>query len=169
MRIEESIYRRHTVGQFIDDADHAQLSVFVELDQSGTNVAWQQEMAVLFAAVAIHAAAVMPLRLVAQIKRVVIRVIIQIVLRCNQVLMPFPGAAVSAPENQFVHDYPHWYASAAIVAVRTVGKGATTAKAGLYQFAIDAGVDQVTGCRHLGPRQFFRQITTRVRRGSIKL
>ena len=83
--------------------------------------------------------------------------------------MPLPGTTLGAPEHQFVNDDAHRHASTAIIAVRTIGKGATAAKAGLYQFAVDAGIDQVAGRRHLGPRQLLRQIAARIRCGSVKL
>ena len=72
-RVEEGVDRRQAVVEDVDDRHHPQRAVGVaELDQPRVDLALQQELRVLLAAVVIHAAAGMPARLVAQVQRVVL-------------------------------------------------------------------------------------------------
>src|SRR6185437_9024170 len=83
--------------------------------------------------------------------------------------MPLPGTALGTPEHQFIYNNAHRYAGTAVIAVRPVGKGAAAAKASLYQFTVDAGVDEVAGSRNLGSRQLVRQIAAGIRCSRVEL
>ena len=61
------------------------------------------------------------------------------------------------------------HARLALIAMGPVGERAAAAKPGAHQFAIDSGIDHMTGCRDLRARQPLRQITARVRRSRVKL
>src|SRR5208283_1600582 len=66
IRIVEGVHRREPVVQAVDQAHHAQSAVFAELEQVGGDVAVQEEVLVLLAAVLVHAAARMAMALVLQ-------------------------------------------------------------------------------------------------------
>ena len=83
--------------------------------------------------------------------------------------MPIPGAALASAEDQVVDYHANRKAGAAVVAERTIGKSPAATKTGLYEAAINNGVDQVTGSRYLGACQLLREIAAWIRRGSVEL
>src|SRR6185503_4074627 len=75
--LEEGVDRGQAVLQLVHDGNHAQRAVLAELDQPRLYVALEKEMAVLLAAVLIHAAAGMAARLVAKVQRVVLGAVLE--------------------------------------------------------------------------------------------
>ena len=167
--IEERINGRQAVFQLVDDADHAQGVAVAKLDQMGADVALEQEMAVLLAAVLIHAAAGVTRHLVAAIQAVMLRIKLQPHQRRRKISVAFLSAVLGAISGVFIGQNPHRYAGLAMVAIGSIGEGARTAKTQADQLAVGRRVDQITRCSDLGACEFPGQVAARVGRGGVKL
>src|SRR5688572_20549197 len=102
-------------------------------------------MAVLLAAVLVHAAAGMALRLVAQVERVVLRAVLERQYVRVEPAVPLQDAALHARRPECLRLDPDRHAGAAVIAVRPVGEGAAAAESRPHQLRIDGTVDEVAG------------------------
>jgi len=143
--VEERVDGRQAVLQFVDDAHHAQHAVVAEFDQPRVDVALQQEVAVLLAAVLVHAAASVARGLVAQVEIVVFGAVLEIERGGGEAGMALAGAALRAARLVLFHRYPYRHASPAGITVGAIGERAAAPEAGLDQFAVDRAVDQMAG------------------------
>src|SRR6185436_6979128 len=109
--LEEGVDGRKPVLELVDDAHHAQRAVLAELDEARVDVALEQEVAVLLAAVLVHAAAAVPARLVAQVERVVLGAVLQIEHLGGEIGMTLPRTALRAVRRELFGDDAHRDAS----------------------------------------------------------
>ena len=133
------------------------------------DVALEQKVPVLLAAVVVHAAAGMPRRLIAQIERVVLGVVLQIEHARFERGVALPCASLRAVGAKLGGDDAHRHAGAAAVAVGAIGECAAAAKAGAHQLAVDLRVDGVAGRGDLRARQLVGQVAARVGRRRVEL
>lgn len=73
--LEEGVDGGESVHQMVDQTDHPQNAPFPKLVEVGGDIAVEQEMLVLLAAVLIHATAGMPVALVAKVQRVMLAIV----------------------------------------------------------------------------------------------
>src|SRR5882762_7766627 len=116
--IVESVDRGKPVAQLVDDRYHHELALVAEFHQPRAHPALQQEVRVLVAAVLVHAAAVMPARLIAEIERVVLDAKAQSGHRVLQPLMLCQGPALAARGAKLTDGDAHRNAGAAVIAIR---------------------------------------------------
>ena len=111
----------------------------------------------------------MPARLIAQVQRVVLVVILQVEFAGFETGMTGQRAALRAGSTEILDDNTHRNAGPAMVTVRAVGEGAAAAEPGANQLAVDRSVDQVAWRRNLRARHPVRQIAAGIGRGRIEL
>src|SRR5690606_34636317 len=106
-------------------------------------MALQQELGVLLAAVAVHAAAGVACRLVALIQLVMVLTEAQTHFARHQRSVLLERAALTAVGFEVADAQAHGHAFAAGAAVWTIGEHAAAAKAGTHEFAVGVVVDQM--------------------------
>jgi hypothetical protein len=109
------------------------------------------------------------LRLVAQVKRVVLEPELERLRVRSERAVLLPGAALRAVGAELPDRDAHRHAGATGIAVRPVGKDAAAAKARFDQIAVELGVDQMARRRHLRARHAIGQVAARIRRRHVKL
>ena len=132
-------------------------------------MALQQKLAVLAAAVLIHATTAVTRQLIALIEHVVLFLKTQRTQLGAKVGMLTPGAPLTARRLEVGYRQTYRYAGLAADAVRAIGVHAAAAKAQMYQFSIHGSVDQVIGGCHQGTRHAIGQIGAAIGGGHIKL
>ena len=147
----------------------ARMHRLAEFDEPRVDPALQQELLVLVAAVAVHAAARVPRRLIAHVERVMLFVVVQRRDARDQVAVLLPHAPLRAVRLEALDRHAHRHARAAAVAIRTIGEHARAPEAGLDEFGIDVGVDQVARRGDLRARDPPFQVTARIGRRCIEL
>src|SRR5258706_11671166 len=110
-------------------------------------------MAVLLAAVLIHAAARVARRLIAQVQRVMFGAVLEFQRFGLERGVFFPVSALAAAGTEILHRNAHRNARAAVIAVRPVRESAAAAEARLDELAVDRSVDEVARSCALGARQ----------------
>src|SRR5689334_1887661 len=126
-------------------------------------------MAVLLAAVLVHAAAGMALRLVAQVERVVLRAVLERQDLCMEAAVALERAALRARRLESLRLDANGNAGAAMIAMRAVGEGAAAAKARPHELRVDGAIDEVAGGGDLGASHALRQVTAGIGRGRVEL
>src|SRR6185312_2438166 len=167
--IEERIHGRQAIAQSIDETDDSQLVLVAKFIKVCRDVAVQQEVLVLLTTVLIHPATGVAQSLVPQVQHVMCRIVRQFAAyyRHFSLIPPRPPLAAACPELPYRH--AHGHARAAVIAVRAIGEGAAPAKAQANEFAVNAAVDQMTGCCHLRPGGAIGQVAARIWRRRIEL
>jgi len=87
----------------------------------------------------------MAVRLVAQVQRVVLRVILEFQHARFQRIVTGVGATLRALGSKPAVTDAHRHAGAAVIAVGTIGKRAAAAEADLHQLAVNLAVDRMAG------------------------
>ena len=108
-------------------------------------------------------------RLVAQVQRVVLRVVAQVEQARVEVGMAFQRASLRARGPKAVGEDAHRYARAAAVAIRAVRERAAAAEPGPHQLAVHLRVDGMARRSDLRARQLIGQVAARVGRRRIEL
>ena len=140
-----------------------------ELDQPCVDLALQQELRILLAAVVVHAAAGMTAGLVAEVEVVVLGVKGQRADVRREIDVSLARTTLGAIGSVLRDRYANRHAGTASVAIRAVGEDSAAAKPHFDQFAVDIGVDQVRRRGHLRTRLSVFEVTAGVGRRCIEL